>query len=357
MDKKFVTSLFGSGFQDFGKEFSASRPDNPVLVIYRIHVWTGTETEMFQSENVGENRLVRRKIVPRDFLKPFLDIRTQAKKLCSLYGEPYLGGYAVAQEHASEVLSALKVLRDQFLREREGRFSEQMEMLRQTKGKGLCISECSSTALCPSDSFIMRRIRFEFDAFALEGAEGTSSFIESFRNATALEAEELAEQIEPPVLSDSVVRRTRELAKRLFAWRAFDEDVEICAAKLAAASTSNSIHSASDIKSALEEAARILGQAASSKKREVIDACPETVLSAQEIESTAVPCSRLISEGTHEDHSSSVVCTTVNSLPSLEPGEEDTDSRRKAPTEAMPGNEGWTEPTVHPILRRSLFFA
>lgn len=54
MENKFVASLFGSGFQDFGKEFSASRPDTPVLVIYRIHVWTGTETEMFRSENVGE---------------------------------------------------------------------------------------------------------------------------------------------------------------------------------------------------------------------------------------------------------------------------------------------------------------
>lgn len=357
MENKFVASLFGSGFQDFGKEFSASRPDTPVLVIYRIHVWTGTETEMFRSENVGENRMVRRKIVPRDFLKPFLDIRTQAKKLCSLYGEPYLGGYAVAQEHAGEVLSALKVLRDQFLREREGRFSEQMEMLRQTKGKGLCISECSSDAECPTDAFIMRRIRFEFDAFALEGAEGTSSFIESFRNATSVEAEELAEQIAPPALSDSVIRRTRELAKRLFAWRAFDEDVEVCAAQLAVATTSHSPHSASDIKSALESAARILGQPAASEKSDVIGIRPETVLSAQESPSPAVPCGRQLSAGTHEENSSSVDCTVLGALPSPEPGEEDPGDRRNAPLAAVPGNKGWTESSVHPILRRSLFFA
>lgn len=208
-----------------------------VLVCHRISVWTGTTTEQISVDD-GSESLIRKKIVPGELLKPFLDLRNKAKRICARHGQPYLNGFVMPADCARMTLDELKVLRAAFIRQRDEIFAHQYEKLKEDRKLGIIPRSCSELDSVPSLRYVLGHISFNYDAFALASfRRGPNSSYESFMTdfcqRMANDAEDTKRLLESSSeIPDALLFRCLEQSEKLDTWRRVHPDIGKAAVRL-----------------------------------------------------------------------------------------------------------------------------
>lgn len=206
----------------FGSLPPASQETRLVLVCFQISVWSGMQTEQTSIEE-GAEYMKRRRIIPAVMLKPFLDFRARARALCQEMGEPYLNGYVMREHDARIAERALSVWREEFCRKRDQIFAPKYQEILSERLKGITPPGCSPEAVFPQTDFVLRRITFEFDTFALaDSGKGARSSKEAFIKGLALrfidELDFIEESVDASCIRDATLSRLCALKERVELW-------------------------------------------------------------------------------------------------------------------------------------------
>lgn len=198
-----------------------------VLICFQISVWSGMSSEQTSIEE-GCEYMKRRRIVPGVMLKPFLDFRVRARTLCEEMGEPYLNGYVMRKQDASIAERALGVWRQEFCRKRDEVFAPAYEGLLSDRLQGITPPGCSKEVIFPPTYYVLRRIRFEFDAFALaghglSGRNSKEAFLDGLAVRFADELDLICEALRYSNVTEATVCRVKALKERIDSWASSQE--------------------------------------------------------------------------------------------------------------------------------------
>jgi hypothetical protein len=151
-----------------------------ICVSLNIHIWSGRKKLQpadlkLNAGDIPPEELASlgvKKICDPDELKTFQNLRRRAERVCEAAGVRFLGGYAIPQDKAEDVVAELRKVAADFAEEKQhflARYSESTEVWLKTIPSQW--RHMVAEAIEPIES-ISSRLSFSHQTFQVQGVEG-----------------------------------------------------------------------------------------------------------------------------------------------------------------------------------------